>query len=163
MVRKTETIAAFLLVLIGVQNAWGQHTHEHPRDTASMIGAADAAMSGHLSDAAKKHMELSPERRATRADSVRAAKVVRDLRAALGKYSDTAAAVADGYRMFMPNLKTQRVYHFTNYRRAFLGATSSAGSSGAMDFRYLAPSRQSRPAPTVMRSGVGSTRASSGG
>ena len=31
-------------------------------------------------------------------------------------------AVADGYQMFMPNVKTQRVYHFTNYRNAFLEA-----------------------------------------
>ena len=34
------------------------------------------------------------------------------------KYRDTSAAVADGYRMFMPQLKQQRVYHFTNSWRA---------------------------------------------
>ena len=118
---KTVAIAAFLLVSV-VGGVSAQHAHGHPPDTASMIGAADAAMSGHLSDAAKRHMELSPVRPATRADSVRATEVARTLRAALARYADTAAAVADGYKMFMPNVKTQRVYHFTNYRRAFLEA-----------------------------------------
>ena len=120
-----------------------------------MIGAADAAMSGHLSDAAKRHMELSPARRATRADSLRATEVARELRTALAKYADTAAAVADGYKMFMPNVKTQRVYHFTNYRRAFMEAmrfdaakpTSilyQRGSDGRLELigaMYTAPKR----------------------
>jgi hypothetical protein len=79
-------------------------------------------MSGPMSDAAKKHRELSPTRRATPEDTVRAKEVVSQLRAALAKYADTAAAVADGYKMFMPNVKEQRVYHFTNYKNAFLEA-----------------------------------------
>jgi hypothetical protein len=45
-----------------------------------------------------------------------------ELKQAISKYRDTAAAVADGYRMFLPNLKQQKVYHFTNYSRAFLEA-----------------------------------------
>jgi len=79
-------------------------------------------MSGAMSEAARKHMELSPTRRATRDDSTRALDVARELRIALAKYADTAAAVADGYKMFMPNVKTQRVFHFTNARHAFLEA-----------------------------------------
>lgn len=87
-----------------------------------MIGAADAVMSGPMSEAAKKHMQLSPTRRATREDSIRAMEVARQLRVALARYADTTVAVADGYRMFMPNVKTQRVYHFTNHKNAFLEA-----------------------------------------
>ncbi len=87
-----------------------------------MIGAADAAMAGPMSDAARKHMELSPTRRATREDSARAREVAQELRVALAKYADTTAAVADGYQMFMPNVKTQHVFHFTNYKKAFLEA-----------------------------------------
>jgi hypothetical protein len=34
------------------------------------------------------------------------------------EYRDTTAAVAAGYRMFAPNLKNQKVYHFTNHWRA---------------------------------------------
>jgi hypothetical protein len=79
-------------------------------------------MSGAMSEAARKHMELSPTRRATREDSTRALEVARELRIALAKYADTTAAVADGYKMFMPNVKTQRVFHFTNYKNALMEA-----------------------------------------
>jgi hypothetical protein len=87
-----------------------------------MIGAADAAMSGPMSDAARKHLEMSPPRQGSRQDTVRAMEVVKQLRVALAKYADTAAAAADGYKMFAPNLKQQRVFHFTNYRHAFMEA-----------------------------------------
>ena len=69
-------------------------------------------------DNAALHMEMSPTRAATAADSARAATIARELRAAIMKYRDTSAAVADGYRMFMPKVKEQRVYHFTNSWRA---------------------------------------------
>jgi hypothetical protein len=87
-----------------------------------MIGAADASMSGPMSDAAMKHMEMSPARRATSGDSARAREIAKQLRAALARYADTSAAVADGYRMFAPQLKQQRVYHFTNRKNAFMEA-----------------------------------------
>ena len=87
-----------------------------------MIGAADAAMSGPMSAAAQKHMVMTPLRKATRDDSARAREVAKELRVALAKYKDTSVAIADGYRMFMPAVKTQRVYHFTNYRNAFMEA-----------------------------------------
>jgi hypothetical protein len=100
-----------------------QHDHgKHNPDTTRMVGAADEVMSGPMSAEARKHLELSPARKATRADSTRAMQVARELRAALAKYGDTTAAVADGYRMFMPAMKRQRVYHFTNYRNAFMEA-----------------------------------------
>lgn len=121
---KTATIALLLLVTsAGTRALRAQHTHgdaTHSADSSHMIGAADATMSGPMSDAAKKHLELSPPRRATRADSVKAMDVVKQLRSALGKYADTAAAVADGYKMFAPKLKQQKVFHFTNYKNAFM-------------------------------------------
>jgi len=77
-----------------------------------------APMHEHAPDNAALHMEMSPTRPASAADSARAATVARELRTALLKYRDTSAAVADGYRMFMPQVKQQRVYHFTNSWRA---------------------------------------------
>jgi hypothetical protein len=59
------------------------------------------------------HMLMSPRRTASDSDKARANGVVRDLRAAIGKYRDVEAAEADGFRMFAPQLKNQRVYHFT--------------------------------------------------
>jgi hypothetical protein len=97
------------------------------RPDEAMVGAADASMSHHgdhdhggVNEAL--HMELTPARLGTRADSLRADKLVAELRPAIAKYRDTAVAVADGYRMFAPELKNQRVYHFTNYGRAFAAA-----------------------------------------
>lgn len=116
------TLTLLLLTGLTAHPLVAQHKHEHGQDSARIIGAADAAMSGPMSAAAKKHLELTPTRRATREDSARAREVAKQLRVALGKYADTATAVADGYKMFMPNVKQQRVYHFTNHRNAFLEA-----------------------------------------
>lgn len=66
-----------------------------------------------------KHMALTPSRSPTAADSARARKVVADLKRSIGKYADTAAAVADGYKMFAPNVKNQRVFHFTSAAHGF--------------------------------------------
>jgi hypothetical protein len=63
-------------------------------------------------------MEMTPAIAATPADSARAARIAATLRTALAKYSDTTAAVADGYHLFLPGLKEQKVYHFTNTWRA---------------------------------------------
>lgn len=67
--------------------------------------AAVAAMSAH--------MEMTPRRAATAADSARAREIVAQLRTAIAKYRDVSVAEADGFRMFAPRLKNQRVYHFT--------------------------------------------------
>jgi len=99
----------------------------HPRpvvrpenDSAQMARMADHAMSGPMGENMMKHMELTPLRAPTHDDTARAMKVSAELRQAIAKYQDTAAATADGYKMFLPNVKEQRVYHFTNYRRALL-------------------------------------------
>ena len=111
------------LTLAWATSLSAQHTHPTAKpDTASMMGAADAAMSGMLSGAARKHLELSPTRKPTAEDSAKAWTVVRELRAALARYADTSAAGADGFKMFMPNVKQQRTYHFTNYKNALLEA-----------------------------------------
>jgi hypothetical protein len=133
------------------------HRHEN-----GMVGAVDASMSNHGDHEhggtnAALHMELSPTRTPTRVDSLRAERVLVELRRAASKYRDTAVAVADGYQMFMPNVKNQRVYHFTNYRRAFAEAfrfdatkpTSllyRRGASGRLELlgaMYTAPKRVS--------------------
>lgn len=109
------------------QSSFAQgHVHPAPQakassDSAKMAGMADHAMSGDMSANMMKHMELTPTRSPTHADSVRALAVAAELKRAIEKYADTAAAVADGYKMFLPGLKAQHVYHFTNNRHA-LGA-----------------------------------------
>ena len=99
-----------VLILVGAQRrAHAQtHTHAPTRDTTMTHGHSAAEINAEL------HMEMSPERPATAADSARAAGVAALLREALGKYHDTTAAVRDGYKMFMPENKKQKTYHFTN-------------------------------------------------
>ena len=119
-----KSVTLVVLMVVGaISRAFGQHSHEHAGqnpDSSRMVGEADAAMSGPMSTNAMKHLELSTARTATHADSARAMEIVTQLRSALAKYTDTAAAVADGYRMFAPQIKQQRVYHFTNYKNAFM-------------------------------------------
>jgi hypothetical protein len=100
-------------------------------------------------------MEMTPAISATRADSARAAQVAAALRTAIEKYTDTTAAVADGYHMFLPGLKQQKVYHFTNNWRAvqesfrfdptrptsLLYKKDSAGKLMLVGAMYTAPKR----------------------
>ena len=89
---------------------------------ADMANHAMSEVGGHVDVNMARHMRMTPKRPATRADSARAAQVVTELRAALAKYKDPAAAVADGYEQFLPNVKNQKVYHFTNKRLALMEA-----------------------------------------
>lgn len=83
---------------------------------------AEHSMSGGMDSIMMRHMELSPVRPATKADSTKALGVVKELRAAIAKYQDTATAVADGYEMFAPGMKNQKTYHFTKGGNALVGA-----------------------------------------
>src|SRR5581483_3770318 len=65
-------------------------------DSAHMADMADHAMSAMatMDENMMKHMELTPERVPTHADSVRAQLVADQLKRAIAKYQDTATAVA---------------------------------------------------------------------
>jgi len=68
---------------------------------------------GGAPDNSALHLEMTPLRPLVPGDSARAAAVAAELRGAILKYRDTTAAVADGFRMFAPQIKNQKVYHFT--------------------------------------------------
>ena len=107
--------------IVGAQAHPPSHAN-HSDDTSRMAAMTDEAMSMSADDNMTRHMRLTPVRAATHEDTVRAAKLAAELRQAIGKHQDTAAAVADGYHMFAPRIKNQRVYHFTNYGRALMAA-----------------------------------------
>ena len=94
-------------------------------DDDQMVGMADHAMMdmGHDSIMGL-HMQMTPMRPATHEDSTRALAIVAELRHAIAKYKDVSVAEQEGYKMFAPNIKNQRVYHFTNYGNAFKAAFS---------------------------------------
>ena len=103
------------------QSAGHDHGHEHeaaaPADSAAAAHAADREMSAPHPGACE-HLRLTPVRRTTPADSARADSLLATLRAAIAKYRNVDVAEAEGYRMFAPGLRNQRVLHFTHGGRA---------------------------------------------
>ena len=108
--RRTRAAVALpiLAVLAGFPTLGAQSAPAHPErplsDSARMAGMADDAMAGPMSENMMRHMQLSPLRPATHADSVRAADVAAQLKRAIAGYQDTSAAVDGGYRMFAPGV-----------------------------------------------------------
>lgn len=100
---------AIVLAVVGISAAGP------PTAAAQMVGGHE----GHetAAPATSAHMRVTPPRRATRADSARAAAVMAELTPAIEKYRDVRVAEADGFRQFAPGVK-QRVYHYTNRRNA---------------------------------------------
>src|SRR5213080_406204 len=71
-----------------------------------------------------RHMDMGPHMKMTTlrdlkpGDQEKADQVLEAARSTAEKYKDYRAALADGYKIFLPNL-TQKQYHFTNYWYGF--------------------------------------------
>jgi G3E family GTPase len=84
------------------------------------LNAATQAMShGHHHDHEHldAHMHMSTLRDRKPGDRERAQKVVDQVKPALERYRDYNNALADGYKIFLPNVP-QKMYHFTNWMYA---------------------------------------------
>jgi hypothetical protein len=115
---------ALLLLLTSAGRVSAQHVHDHPMPAAPATTpktplsppakpAVKTAANDWKKDAMARHMAYSSTRPLTPADSVRAARVIHELRQAVVRYQDVRLAEADGYKMFAPQLKNQPQYHFT--------------------------------------------------
>jgi hypothetical protein len=69
------------------------------------------------------HMYMTKLRPATPQDWTKADEIASELRESIEKYKDYHAALADGFRIFMPSLP-QAEYHFTNYYNGYLESFS---------------------------------------
>jgi len=98
-----STSVAVLLLVAATARVSGQHSHS---DSAPVMSAVDMS-------AMAAHMETTPTRKVTTADSLRANEIANDLRVAIAKYRDVKVAEADGFKMFAPQIRNQLVYHFT--------------------------------------------------
>lgn len=87
------------------------------RDDAAGATAANDAMSGHHMDMGA-HMFMTTLRPENAADEKRAEDIVAALRPAIAKYKDYNVALAEGFKIFHPEIP-QEHYHFTNYTYAF--------------------------------------------
>jgi hypothetical protein len=93
-----------------------QHDSEKNPDAAK---AAHDAMSDHdMDESMSAHMYMTSLRPANPADEKRAEEILAQLRPAIEKYKDYRVALADGFKIFGPNVP-QPQYHFTNYAYAF--------------------------------------------
>jgi hypothetical protein len=91
---------------------------EKAPDNHAESGAMRSMQPGHhMMDGA--HMHMTPMRPATAEDVARADQIAAALRDSIEKYKDYRLALADGYKIFLPNLP-QAQYHFTNYWNGFL-------------------------------------------
>ena len=109
--------------------ASAQHDHHPSSDSAamtmampSMQGAAEESMNAAME--MNPHMRMTALRTPTAGDSARARALADTLRRALAKYRDVKVAESDGFRMFAPGVKNQRVYHFTRNWNAVKAAFS---------------------------------------
>lgn len=96
----------------------GMNMQEGDHDSADS-GAADSAnetMSSTHMDTGP-HMYMTALRPPTAADQARAAQLATTLRQSIEKYRDYHVALADGFKIFLPNVP-QEHYHFTNYANA---------------------------------------------
>lgn len=83
----------------------------------AQAGAMQTMAHGHHMDSS--HMRMTPVRPATPEDRSRADEIAATLAQAIEKYKDYRVALAEGFRIFMPNLP-QAQYHFTSYWNGFL-------------------------------------------
>ena len=79
--------------------------------------AANDDMSDHDMEMGA-HMYLTDLRPANAADEKRAAEIVTELKPAIKKYRDYHAALADGFKIFLPNI-SQPIYHFTSITNGY--------------------------------------------
>jgi hypothetical protein len=93
-----------------------QHDSDKNPDAAT---AAHDAMSDHdMDESMSAHMYMTTLRPANPADEKRAQEILAQLRPSIEKYRDYRVALADGFKIFGPNVP-QPQYHFTNYTYAF--------------------------------------------
>jgi hypothetical protein len=94
--------------------------HDQKQQSSSAKGDLEASTEsmghGHHHEMGP-HMHMSALRDPQPGDEEKAQKVVDQSRQALERYKDYKTAIADGYRIFLPNIP-QKMYHFTNWAYA---------------------------------------------
>lgn len=109
----TTLLPLVLAAMLAVPGRLGAQSHDHSR--APTTTHADMAP-----QPAGPHLLVTPPRSAAPGDSARAAALVATLRDAIARYRDVRVAEADGFRMFAPAVRRQRIYHYTDRRAAAL-------------------------------------------
>src|SRR5438128_486098 len=126
--RAGRLIILCAVMLISGVAVRAQHQHDHSAMTNAQPASPSPAQQQELNTATEAmghghehhmgpHMHMSALFPANAADTAKAQQVVDKARASLEKYKDVKAAEADGFEIFLPQVK-QPMYHFTNYKYA---------------------------------------------
>ena len=126
-VRLALLIAAtfmFTVLVLVLQASSQEHSSMGGMDHSSMP-MPEKAGSPEMQQAvmSMKHADMGPHMKMTElrptkpGDRERADKIVAELRSSMEKYQDYHAALDDGYKIFLPNVKTP-MKHFTNWHYA---------------------------------------------
>jgi hypothetical protein len=105
----------------------GEHDMSNTNMPMAPDKGNDSDASAHAMHSMEGHMDMGPHMKMTAlrpskpGDADRAQQIVDAARKASEKYKDFHAALADGYKIFLPNIP-QQMYHFTNYGYAMEAA-----------------------------------------
>ena len=114
------------ILLVAAVFAVAQHQHHDMSSMPQQQVQAPDAMDPAMPAMQHRHNNMGPHMRLTSlrppaADRQRADSIVQSARKVMERYADYREAMADGYRIFLPDLP-QKMYHFTNYRYAIEAA-----------------------------------------
>lgn len=105
-------------------NQAGKNVFGASKDIHDMPGMADEGTASAMRSMEGHHMDMGPHMKMTTlrapqpGDEQKASEMVQAARAVAEKYKDYKVALADDFKIFLPNVP-QKQYHFTNYRYAF--------------------------------------------
>ena len=112
--RKSLILSAFLALAVLVS------AHDQKQKSSQSNGDLDSSTEamghGHHHEMGP-HMFMSTLRSPQPGDEEKAQQIADEARQALEKYKDYKVALAEGFKIFLPNLP-QKQYHFTNYGNA---------------------------------------------
>ena len=123
LVAGTFVFAVLALVMANSQDHPAMAGMDHSKMDMPQGSADDHGMDPAMPAMSSKHMDMGPHMKMTElraakpGDQERADKVVTELRQSIAKYEDYHAALADGYKIFLPNVKMP-MKHFTNWHYA---------------------------------------------
>ncbi|HEX3846773.1 MAG TPA: hypothetical protein VHV81_05280 [Steroidobacteraceae bacterium] len=112
--RTTARLAAVMLIAAGSTPAQTAPTSSATQVTQTAQGAQAAQAGDHAMAHMAGHMYLTTLRPMQPGDRQRADAVVAAAKQAMAPYQDYRKALADGYKIFLPNIP-QPQYHFTQY------------------------------------------------
>jgi hypothetical protein len=102
-----------------MQGMQGMSGMDHGQMNMSQEGQANSQMAMHSHQHMGPHMHMTTKRAASAEDWAKADEIADTLRNAIEKYKDYRVAMADGFRVFLPNVP-QPMYHFTSSDNAII-------------------------------------------